>query len=242
LNASKRIPTATFFVALTALVCTAQAADVPDVRSAIFVAVDLSQTWHRKDTGARNEALLDTINQGVVSLAGRIVRPSFVAYSTIGEQGLAQTFICSAVYHSTLLQGRNDTVLKTRRELGSFLGVCGKAARARSSAQLTDISGGLHFLSRQLGDHQESIERYVVVLSDMKEERGSRGVAPLNLKGFKVLLVYRALPEDDRDPRALEARLSSWRKRLTDAGATVTSVIDTGLVARSIANLANGTQ
>jgi len=230
-------------VAALAVPVFAMAADLPDVRSAVFVLVDISETWHRKGNESRNQAVLRAVNEGVLALNKRIDRASLVGYATIGDQAVTQTLVCNAIYRPTLItMTREGTLLKKEEELRSFLGACAKGTLLRPSAPWTDISGALNFVSRQVGQEQSKVDRYAILLSDMKEERGNRGVTRLDLKGFKVLLVYRALPEDDRNPKELEGRLELWRKRLTDAGARVSMVIDTGLVAQAVAQMANGNQ
>ena len=214
------------------------AESLPDVRSAVFVLVDVSKTWLNMASATRNEAVLKSVNRGVLALSKRIERASFVAYGQIGDQAVTQTLICSANYQPTLLTLAKGTTLRKEDELREFLGSCVKPILDRSPAAWTDISGSLSFVSRQLGDNKMKVTPYVIVVSDMKEERGSKGPVELNLKGFKVLLVYRALPEDDKKPNELETRLKTWRDRLTKFGATVATIIDTGLVEQEIAKLA----
>jgi hypothetical protein len=217
---------------------TVRAEDLPDVRSAVYVLVDISETWHNKTSAARNQEVLSKTNQGILALSKRIDRASLFAYGAIGDQAVTQTMICDAVYRTSLINLRKGTaVLKSEAELRTFLGACAKATLLRPGASQTDISGALNFLGKQSGEKQ-TVDRYAIILSDMKEERGKRGAVELNLKGFKILLVYRALPGDNINPAELEKRLKTWRERLTKAGATATTVIDTGLVAQAVAQLA----
>lgn len=217
------------------------AGQVVEHRSAVFVLVDLSKTWHRMDTQSRNQALLKKVSQGVVELVGRIERPTYVAFVAIDDRSILQTPICEATYNPKLLPSKT-VVIQRARELGSFLNTCSAAALSRPIALATDISGALDFASRLLGEGPKSIDRYVIILSDMKEERGARMPVELRLNGFRMLLTYRALPEDDRNPDGFERRITDWRKRLNDAGARVSRVLDTGLVGQSIADLAYGQQ
>jgi hypothetical protein len=213
-------------------------AQVVEHRSAIFVLVDLSQTWHRKDTLTRNEALLKRVADGVVALAGRTDRPTFVAFIGIESASMARTLICEATYHPTLIRGTKRRVINKATELGDFLGTCSKGALSSPTAGWTDISGALDLMQRQMGDEHQATERYAVVLSDMKEERQYRAMVEPNLHGYRILVAYRVLPEDDRDPNGFKRRLSEWRDRLTRWGASVTMVVDTGLVGEAIAGLA----
>jgi hypothetical protein len=230
-------------VSLTTLAVPTRAEDLPDIRSAVYVLVDISETWHRKENAPRNQDVLRAVNQGILALGKRIDRPGVFAYATIGDLAVTQGLVCNAIYRPTLIALKKDTtILKREEDLRTFLSACAKAALLRPGAPRTDISGALDFVSRQIGEKQTTVDRYAIVLSDMKEERGARGPTTLNLKGFKVLFAYRALPEDDRNPKELETRLQLWRKRLTEAGATVTAVIDTGLVAQAITQLASGNQ
>ncbi len=218
---------------------TSAIAQIFEHRSVMFVLVDLSETWHRADTHSRNEELLIRVNRGVAELASRTERPAYIAFIGIEGQSLAPTPICHATYHSALLRGSKKQVhLKNPAELATFLETCIKAALSRPTAKWTDISGALDLMRRQMGDEPKATERFAVVLSDMKEERKSKIPIEAALNGFRIVVAYRVLPEDDRDPKAFNDRLAHWREKLKRWGGSVTMIVDTGLVGETIADMA----
>lgn len=233
---------ATFHAACLALIgvsglgSTPLFAQVVEHRSAIFVLVDLSQTWHNKENFSRNERVLQRVSQGVVELAARVDRPAYISFVGIATRSASQTPICEATYHSQLLQ-KKGTLLQKPRELASFLEACSKAALSRPIAQWTDITGALDYVSRQVSDGQDQVARYAIVISDMKEERDSKALREPDLKRFNMLLAYRVLLEDDRDMGRLERRLKDWEHRLKTNGARVSKIMDTGLVAEAVARM-----
>jgi hypothetical protein len=213
-------------------------AQIVEHRSVMFVLVDLSETWHRPDTLSRNEALLQHVSKGVVELASRTDRPAYVAFIGIGDQSLGLTPICEATYHPTLLQGSKKQVLQKPAQLATFLEACSKASLSRPTAKWTDISGALDLMRRQLGDEPKATNRFAIILSDMKEERKSKIPIEASLKDFRMVVAYRVLPEDDRDPKAFNDRLTHWREKLKRWGGHVTMIVDTGLVGPTIADMA----
>lgn len=213
-------------------------AQIVEHRSVIFVLVDLSETWHRPDTLSRNEALLKRVSRGVVELASRTERPAYIAFIGIEDQSLALTPICENTYHPTLLQGPKTPVLRKPAELANFLDTCSKGSLNRPTAKWTDISGALDLMRRQMGDEPKATERFAIILSDMKEERKSKIPIEASLQGFRMVVAYRVLPEDDRDPKAFNERLFSWREKLKRWGGNVTTIVDTGLVGETIADMA----
>jgi hypothetical protein len=75
-------------------------------------------------------------------------------------------------------------------------------------------------------------KRLLVILSDLKEEPISQETLDaVTLKGVQVLILYRALPDDQIDQRQLEARIADWKQRLRARGATVQAAIDTAVAA-----------
>jgi hypothetical protein len=224
-------------VAIVATTAASALAHAAEHKSAVFVLVDLSGTWHYRQADQRNLSLLRKTEQGVEQLTKRLERPIYIAYIGIEDHSITQTPICEATYHPVLLSGSKRTVLQRPQDLDAFLSTCSTAALARPTAGWTDISGAFDLMERQLGDDARGMDKYAVVLSDMKEERQTKFTVTPDLKDYKVLLAYRVLPEDDRDPAAFRQRISGWKKKLGSWGATVSTVADTGLITDSIVRL-----
>jgi hypothetical protein len=198
--------------------------------SAVFVLVDTSATWMAPGNEKRNQDVLAETTRAVLDLISKIDTPASITVAAIGADSILQQPACDAIYRRKLI----GTSTKSKREfvrkerLANYLELCMLMLVKRPIAKWTDIRGALSLVS-QLANSPTLRERFLFVVSDLKEERPA-GPAPLiHLTGFRVASVYRILPEDSRNPRALDERLARWNALLKDNGvARSVDVLDSG--------------
>jgi len=191
--------------------------------SSVTVLVDLSESWHNQKNRNDNIHLLRVVGQAVVRMVDRMMAPVQIRYLPIGDISLFARPLCEVVFSPKLLAGRSRSgIMSNPRELASYLTEdCPTFLLSRPVQPLTDISGAIDTAAR-LAEQQLGNQKLLLVVSDMKEEL-RRGQAPVRfaLPGFRMLVLYRPLDEDRRNPGSLDERIRQWRKRIEGAGAKV---------------------
>lgn len=196
------------------------------------ILVDLSGTWHNEESRSFNESLLQTIGAALVKATEEVATcPTAVRYHVIGSDSLYRRPVCYATYVPTMMaRGSSDPSLITRpRQFQEYLTeTCPLLLNAEPEKQ-TQVTATLVTSLNSMAGLQSSARR-IVVFSDLKEEPVQQyDLSSVDFAGVDVVLLYRALPEDQRDPTLLEQRVAAWTLQLEARGAHVVAAPDTGL-------------
>lgn len=233
------------FALVSALVSTllplgafAQAVDEP--RSSVSILVDLSETWHNDQSRGHNKTVLEIVADATIEFGKQARPPVHVRALPIGDVSLLRPPMCEALFDPKLICGTKpgDKTFCQEKALRNYLKTdCTRFVLTRPKEKWTDISGAIASAGR-LSAQQAGGERAIIVLSDMFEER-PKGQPPaeFSLQGFRVLLVYRTLDDDRRQPERLDRRLNEWTAKLSAAGARVHKIPDQGLTVGQIVRL-----
>lgn len=221
---------------------TVQAAEEP--RSSVTVLVDLSETWLNPRSADQNRKVLRAIADGVLSASIDFEPPTVIRYLQIGDYSLMREPLCEAIFDPKLIGAKNPQTLYVTNPKAAekyFGQDCVQFILSRDHQPYTDISGAVDSAAR-LSQQQSSGRRVMIVVSDFKEEtrKGQVAPEPLRLDGFTAILLYRVLPEDRQNPKGLDARIKSWEKKLSDAGAKVVALTDVGIAGTVIRRHASG--
>jgi len=217
------------------------ASSINEPRSTISILVDLSQTWHNERSGNQNRTVLETVFEAAIELSKRYHPPTHIRVLPIGDASLMRPPLCDAVYDPKLIsapsKSGNGFTQETR--LRKYLKAdCTRFVVSRPREKFTDISGAIDSAARLALGGRAGDERALIVLSDMKEDLPRGQIPPeLSLPGFRILIVYRVLPEDRRAPNLLDKRLGEWKARLTGAGGRVEVVPDQGVTPGQVGRL-----
>lgn len=215
-----------FLLSLTATV-SAQGNLPREAESHLTVLVDLSGTWLNPKSAEINKTELEAVATAVSEIAISVKPPLQVDYLEIGDGSLARRPICSARFSPSVFPSKSKTEFSDVRKFAEFFSDdCTRLILMRRPAAYTDISGALDTVARQK-ELQKPGFSGVFVLSDMKEERRREQMAEIgSLRGVHTLLIYRVLDEDRYNPRGLDARISSWKAKISRAGSVVAAVDD----------------
>lgn len=203
--------------------------ELPTDRDAIhvrfMVLVDLSETWHNDPARQRNMGLLSAVNAAVATAAeAGNNNPAAISYYLISANNYFAEVHCNTTYTLALIPGEDGYY--ARGPLLEYLDTCARAALERPTENVTPIFAAIATAAETMRDApgQEPTAKRIVILSDLKEESGPPPPHdPNDLAGFDVIVLFRALPEDQRDPALLQQRIRSWRQELSGRGARVTS-------------------
>lgn len=205
----------------------------PDaVHARVAVLVDLSETWHNEASRARNGRLLTLVNEAVATAAEDVNgNPLAFSYYPISANNYFTDPICSGSYTVSLIPGEEGFF---RREdlLGYMNDICVRAALQLRPQQVTPIAAAIISAAGSMQDPpgEPRSRKQLIILSDMKEEGGAQPPhAERDLEGFDIIILFRALPEDQSDPTLLQARLQAWQRALETRGAHVYARPDTGV-------------
>lgn len=215
--------------------------DADATHSNFAVLVDLSATWHNERDRIRNERLLRSVAQALPMAAERGVNlmPARIRYHLIGRDTLYAEPLCATSYGRFLMP--RPGVMGTPEKLDEYLTTCVRAAMSRPPQEFTEITAAIKSAVSVMSDpaHPDLITpRRIIILSDMLEDL--EGTAPElsaeELAGVDILLLYRALPEDRRDPSRLQ-RIEDWSQRLRTLGARVVALTDVDRTPTDLAEL-----
>lgn len=206
-------------------------------RSSIAILVDLSQTWHNDRSRSINKSTLQSVMEATINLGERFEAPVHIVVLPIGDSSLLRPPLCRALYAPKLISPPTsaNSVFTQSRSLRKYLMTdCIQFILSRPKEKFTDISGAVASAER-ISTNQHPSQRAIIILSDMLEERPKGQPAPvLSLRGFNILILYRVLDEDRRQPPRLDKRLEEWDRNLKAAGGRVTIVPDQGITEGSI--------
>ena len=205
-------------------------------RAQVYVLVDLSQTWHNPASDPRNMAVLSEIGAGIAAVADDFEPPVSVQYHVIGQSSLEREPICDAFYQPSVTSTKKAEpkyMVRKLRKLRDILTFdCPTTVLSKPAEPLTEISAALATVARQPAG--QNARRYIIVASDFLEESAVSGPQSADFTGFKVLVVYRPIAEDQRRPGDMTARVDAWRAQIEDLGGQVSVVPDTALKRASI--------
>lgn len=216
------------FVSLCVPVAHAHAFSVQAPASSITVLVDLSESWYNPSSKTKNERILHSVADAILSATINVDPPITIRYLSIGDRSLARDPLCEVTFLPQIISGKQpDGYESSTKELSEFLGErCLQHVLGQRQEPFTDITGALDNVSRATKG-QSGLYKAVIVLSDMKEERRKSQVGSLGkLTGARVLILYRALPEDMDNSVAFDQRIDDWRQRLNKSGAIVSTASD----------------
>ena len=211
----------------------------------VYVLVDLSETWNNPSTAARNQQILAEVGEGIAAVADSEEPPVAVQYRVIGQASLGREPVCDVLFSPTLIvlhERRPDYLITSLPKLKQYLGVdCPALISRQPSEPWTEISSAISSVVSDQSESQHKLSRaaprkYLVVLSDFKEEtQGAAAPLPV-LSGYRVLMVFRPVIEDQQRPSDMSVRIDGWRRKLTDHGAEVTTASDTALKRATVAS------
>jgi hypothetical protein len=193
-------------------------------RSAIVLLLDYSKSF-APYTKADEAALRET-NRFISKIIrnSAMPQPVKILWTAFGDDGLRPLEPCGPPrVIDIIISGRKSTTegIDHFDKLEAWLSVCLSAVRATSqiTQKFTDISGALVFASDAVEDVSD--ERLIIVFSDLLEDLPSdRQMPKFNLKGAKVLLIWRPGMDDQQQPLVVQQRVESWRKKLETSGAS----------------------
>jgi hypothetical protein len=234
-----------FHVFVVSTIIFSFSATAQEIRSSVFVLVDLSETWLAPSSKQENQRILSTAGQSIILAAEEIEPPIAIRYFPIGDESLMRPPLCEAVYDPKILPGTggNKKVITRRSDAEDyFVKDCVQFILSQPTQDFTDISGAVDTAAR-VGKLQEEGERVIILLSDLKQElRPGQSATSSDLGGYTVILVYRVLPEDRQSPANLDGRLLWWRESLEEAGAKVLEVPDLAIDSNQLASLISRTR
>jgi hypothetical protein len=176
-------------------------------QSSITVLVDLSTTWSNPASRLQNEEALKVVAKSVLHMASDLDPPIVIRYFPIGDLSLGRHALCEVLFLPKLSlspQKKLAEVANPRALQGYLEASCLEKVLAQKQEAFTDITSALDNAAR-ITDEQLGNFRAIIILSDLKEERRpGQKRQNLHLQGQRVLLLYRILDEDRRDPSKLE--------------------------------------
>jgi hypothetical protein len=193
--------------------------------SGVVVLMDYSATF--APYRAEDEALLREIGSGVASMIvdRSLPQPVKIVWAAFGSVGLQPLQPCGPprTFRQTFTR-RLDTrdEINSRESLTRWFAACHASVMATShkTEQYTDVSGALAFAADAVQDVLQ--ERVIVLFSDLREDLpAGQSVAEVNLRGSRVLLIWRPGLDDRDDPNVVSRRAQEWRARLLKTGATI---------------------
>lgn len=208
-----------------------RATDQP--KNEVFVLVDLSETWNNPSNLIRNRSVLTEIGGGLAEFVESMQPPVAIQYRVIGANTLERTPLCDALYEPqtfAIKKTQPDYLMTKVSQVRSYLQTdCPELIIRQPPEPFTEVSAAIASVASAA--QPTGSKRYLIIASDFKEET-PKGAAPADLPrltGFRVLLVYRPLTEDQAAPAAMTERIQTWQHRLAGAGANVSIVPDTAL-------------
>jgi hypothetical protein len=227
---------------------TAPAAAVPQRPPAAYlsVLVDLSQTWHNRGSLPRNRRLLVAVGNAIVSGQAGLPKPIQVTYRVIGKGSLVKDAFFTTSYAPSLLA---STTAATAASIAKFrdriAGPAGWAPgpsptvydpvpllilRQPPEAQ-TEIMGAIIAARRADALADRDTVRMMIVLSDFVEDSTGLWQLKDSLKGYRIWLIGRVLPEDAGQSEALSSRMRNLEIQLEKRGAVVQTLEESALLA-----------
>lgn len=196
------------------------------------VLIDLSGTWHNEESRQTNEKLLQTVAGALIKATENASScPTAIRYHIIGANSLYREPVCDVNYVPVMIsRGNSDPSLITRpNDLKRYLSErCPLLLNAKPE-KLTQVTATLVTAVNSMTGHKNAARR-IVVYSDLKEEPvQTYDLSSVDFSGVDVILLYRALPEDQKNPQLLEERVRHWTQQLEARGARVVVGPDTGL-------------
>lgn len=192
---------------------------------AVSILTDLSETWHNPQSDARDKRVLTAVGEALVGAANRLPLPISIRYHVIGVASLGREPVCSAIYRpSAFAVGKKDEItISDRDQFARYVEEeCPDMLLAKPVEPETEIDAAIITADRALQLARKGVPKIFIILSDFKEESTtSYTFRGMDFSGSRFILVYRTLPEDQRDPAMQKAKIAEWKRRLANLGAEV---------------------
>lgn len=207
------------------------------IKTSVSVLIDLSRTWHNTKDKARNKDVLDSVFSAVATAADDVQPMSFRVHP-IGEASLNRPVYCSVTYAFNFFGGggpRDPNTLKDRKKLLAYLtgetGCTDQILRLKPEGR-TEITSAIVTAVRSNELRPALSRQILVILSDLQEDPISDyNLDLLNLKSVQILILYRALSDDQIVQSLLDKRVEEWKQKLRARGAKVQAAMDTAAAA-----------
>jgi hypothetical protein len=189
-----------FGVVLALVACTSHAPR----NTGVYLLIDTSGSYNRQVRKAEQITLY---------ALSRLQSEDSIAVARIDTGSFTERDIIA----KATFDDRPSTANQQKRAFASHLE---KFMDQSSSAQYTDISGGL-LQAIEFLNEKHTARKEILILSDMKEElaKGYVRDIPLDFRGFDVVaLNVTKLRADNFDPRQYLTRLDAWRTRVEQGG------------------------
>ncbi len=201
---------------------------------AVSVLTDLSETWHNPQSDARDKRVLSAVGEALVGAANRLPLPISVRYHVIGVASLGREPVCSATFRPSAfaVAKKDDITISDREQFARYVEQeCPDMLLAKPVEPQTEIDAAIITADRALQLTRKGVPKIFIILSDFKEESATpysfRG---MDFTGSRFVLVYRTLPEDQRDPAMQKAKIAAWKRRLANLGAEVEDLDENAVV------------
>ena len=192
--------------------------------SSVSILVDLSATWHNAKDDPRNLQLLGSVGHAIAGAARLIPKPMVVRYHQIGQDSLGREAICQVSYRKSLFGfAATDGVITSEHDFLQYVAVqCPQVLVHQPVQPTTEITAAVVTAMRATEMTGADIPKFLIILSDFKEESPTAySLRDISLRGVRIVMLYRVLPEDRRRPAGLNTRLAAWRNAFTAAKARV---------------------
>ena len=210
-------------LAMAVAIASSAAAAPRRPQAAVSVLIDFSETWLNPEALAQDRRVLEIVGRAIVAAAPKLSKPLMVRYHAIGADSLGQAPICTVDYRKSLFGIRAADLVTSEDEFARYLTLeCPRFVTSRRPQVATELSAAVVSAARATAMAGPAIHRTMIILSDFKEET----LAPVSLdsvalRGTRVLMLYRTLPEDRRYPAGLDQRIDTWKRKLRARGARV---------------------
>ena len=206
-------------------------ADDEDIETNIHLLMDLSTSYYGKGTIAENKRALKESFKVIRNIAkSDIDRPAIIQVLGITEESAGQKLICEArLAKGKIFKRKNnnsdvvsEAFNKPKQLYAYLMEQCLPHILDQEPRGGTDISGALDKSVRIAKSQAPYGDNVLIVHSDFFEYRNKSLKMPdINLKGFHVLLVYRAEFQNKYDGEIInvDEAVNSWRKSMKSMGA-----------------------
>ena len=195
------------------------------IKSNIHVIVDLSDSYYRKETRARNQKVLKKTFDAVKLIQKKVSKPAIIQTFGITEISQETPTLCNLkLCRKTLFTKNKGTdCVDNPKVLEAYLSqACMKSIMSQRSRPATDIIGAIDKSVRIARSQGLDGDQTLIILSDFIEFRIKELPTPtFRLDGYHVLLVYRAQLKSDVNKEFLlpEEEVKKYASFLEKTGA-----------------------
>lgn len=206
------------------LPCWAEARDFAP-ETVVSVLVDLSATWHNGTSKAYNDQLLESVGTALSSAAIVLPKPISIRYHAIGQATLDRPSLCRIDYRPNILGFSSPGVESDSTRFQAYLvQKCPLYILSNRPEPVTEIAAAIQSSLQATAMVSNHAVRVMLILSDFKEEtKVHLALLPRTLAGVRIIMLWRTLPEDRRNPAELDKRIALWKAYLAGHGAKMVS-------------------